>query len=116
MVTSSEHTQVYTHVMGLIGDSTDGSGKITKTLKVNGFLTILDICNMNKQMVKTLYYKVSKRKVELTIGHQNKIISIGLFNRQQRKNDTSFGILDWLNITQDNFDEFRHDYDPNKAQ
>ena len=110
MVTSSEHTQVYAHVMGLIGDPSEGSGEIAKTLKVNGILNILDICNLNKHMVEQLYYKVSNRKIELTIEQQSLVINIGLFMRHKRKNDASFGILNWLNVTQDDFDEFRLGY------
>ena len=46
MVTSDEHESVMTHVLKLVGNPSDGTGEIEKTLKANGINTILDIFNL----------------------------------------------------------------------
>ena len=110
MVTMDEHRQVIDHVMKLINQPTDGSGEISKILDANNVETILDVVNLISR-VDTLLYKVENKKIELTMGHKNLLIILSHYNIARRRNGATFRVLDWLAVDQDQFDEFRLDYD-----
>ena len=69
VVTVVKHTEIYIHVTKLIGDHGDGSGSISKTLNENDIDTILTICNLSSDVIRSLAYKVSNKKTELSKGH-----------------------------------------------
>ena len=112
MVTAEEHKDVFAHVLKLIGESDDGTGEITKTLKDSNVNNILDLINL-KSRVEQLHYKTGKTKVELSTGHKNLLTILSHYHMTRRKNGASFRVLDWLQVDQEQFDEFRLDYDPN---
>ena len=80
MVTSDEHVSVMTHVLKLVGDPSDGTGEIEKTLKANGINTVLDILNLGQAIVSTLMYKDGNKKIELVKGHQTLLITAADFS------------------------------------
>ena len=82
-------------------------------LKANGINTILDIVNLRQAIVSTLMYKDGNKKIELVKGHQTLLIIAAHFNKFKRKNGASFQVVDWLKVDQDEFDNFRLDYDEN---
>ena len=113
MVTPDEHRSVMEHVLHLVGDPADGTGEIEKMLKANGIQNILDIVNLQRSIVNTFTYKDGKGEMELSKGHQTRLVILTHFNKSKRNSGTSFPVLDWLKVDQDEFDTFRLDYDEN---
>lgn len=111
MVTVDEHVSVLCHVLGLIGDPGDDTGQIDKTLRANDIKNILDVVNLKRPAVSTFFFKEGNKKIELSKGHQTLLIIVSHFNKSKRKDRVSFQVLDWLKVKQEEFDNFRLDYD-----
>ena len=62
------------HVLHLVGDPADGTGEIETILKANGIQNILDIINLQRSVVSTLTYKEGREKIELSKGHQTRLV------------------------------------------
>ena len=76
-VTVVQHTEIFGHVMKLIGNPADGSGSISTMLSANDIATILDICKFSLDAIRSLAYKLSNKEIELSKGHQTLLRIIG---------------------------------------
>ena len=113
MVTAEEHRSVMEHVLHLVGNPADGTGEIETMLKANGIQNILDIVNLQRSVVNMFTYKEGRETIELLKGDQTRLIILAHFNKFKRLSGTSFHVVGWLKVDQDEFDTFRLDYDEN---
>ena len=113
MSTSIEDQErVFLHAMSLMRDGDNGSGEICKTLRLNGINDILGIFGLSKGEIEGLEYKENRQTFKLNRGQLSMICVLSAYNTNHIRAGVPLKILEWLNITQEMFDDFRIIYNP----
>ena len=95
-----------------MNDGDDGSGEICKTLRNNGLTEIEDIFALSNDQIDDLSYKENNKRFTLTLGQRNMLRILSAFNTNQIRSNKALEIKDWINITKDQFSQFRIIYNP----
>ena len=98
--------------MTLMKDRDNGSGEICKTLKCNGITDIIGIFGMSKSKIEGLEYKENRQTFKLNQGQLGMICILSAYNTNHIQAGVPLKILEWLNVTQEMFDNFPIIYNP----
>ena len=109
--TRKKHTAIFVHVIGLIGEPADGSGRIATMLKENNISNIYDICDLSRDHIATPSYTSFKQEDKSYKGTSKSTQDDWQLSSLQTE---SFKALSWLTVDQEMFDDFRIDYDPDE--
>ena len=111
-ISTEDKRKIFLHAMGLMNDGDDGSGEICKTLRKNGLTQIEDIFALSNDQIDDLSYKESNKKYGLTLGQRNMLSILYAFNNNHIHSNVPLEIKEWINITKDQFSQFRIIYNP----
>ena len=111
-VSIEDYEKVFLHAMFLMKDGDNGSGEICKTLKRNGITDIIGIFGMSKSEIEGLEYKENKQTFKLNRGQLSMICILSAYNTNHIWAGVPLKVLEWLNVTQEMFDDFRIIYNP----
>ena len=107
MSTSIEDQErVFLHAMSLMRDGDNGSGEICKTLRLNGINDILGIFGLSKGEIEGLEYKENRQTFKLNRGQLSMICILSAYNTNHIQAGVPLKVLEWLNVTQEIFDDF----------
>ena len=100
-----DHEKVFLHAMSLMKE-------ICKTLRMNGITNILGIFGLSKGEIEGLVYKENRQTHKLNRGQLSMICVLSAYNTNHIQAGVPLKILEWLNVTQEMFDDFRIIYNP----